>query len=117
MKALRVLPPQSEKRVQRAVVELYELVGGFVYNLSQARASHQTEGLPDLIVFLPARGTHYLPAQLIVVAHEVKRQGGMLRRQQEEFRDRWIRAGRRHVVGGVAEAKELLVDINLIERT
>ena len=58
-------PVPLEKEVQAAVVNFYRLVGCQVKSTSQARASKVALGLPDLLVFWPARRTFWF--------HEVKR--------------------------------------------
>src|SRR5581483_3324266 len=56
-----------------------EQTGCAVYRLSQARASKQTPGLPDLIAFTPRH------TMLLI---ETKRPGGRLRDAQRKFAER-----------------------------
>ena len=44
-----------EKRVQKAIVDAAEALGFVVSSFSQARASKQTPGIPDLFLTHPAR--------------------------------------------------------------
>lgn len=98
--------PASERAVQQAVAALYRGVGAVVASTSQPRASRVTAGLPDLIVLLPrGRG---------VVFHEVKAAGGRQRAAQAEFQTACRMADVPYVLGGVAEARAVLVDIGLL---
>lgn len=103
----KVVPPKpTEKATQRDVVKLFEAAGCQVYNLSQARASKQTAGLPDLWVFCPRRRCAWW--------WETKRPGGKLRPEQREFRERCHASGIRYEFGGVPEAVELLRALQLV---
>lgn len=93
------LPVPLEAGVYEAVVALLTLAGCKVYRLSQVRASRQSPGIPDLYVFGPTTGAWF----------EVKRPGGRLRPEQREFRERCEARRIEHVVGGVDEAKRLLL--------
>lgn len=96
---LRALTP-SEKQVQAAVMRLYTLAGCAVYNLSQARATNQTPGLPDLYVFHPATGAAWW--------HEVKKPGGRPSPAQREFQARCAACGVAYLLGGLEEAEARL---------
>lgn len=74
---------RSEKQIQAAIVEAVETLGGSVYDLSQDRATRQTPGLPDLLVWYRTSWTWA----------EVKRPAGQLSPAQETFRDRCLAAG------------------------
>jgi hypothetical protein len=67
----------TEKDVYEACVSLLEQTGSAVYRLSQARASRQTPGLPDLIAFTPR------PRKMLCI--EVKKPGGRVRLAQLHF--------------------------------
>ena len=94
--ARRAIVP-SEKQVQAAVVRLYTLAGCAVYNLSQARATMQSPGLPDLYVFHADTGTAWW--------HEVKRPGGKPSPAQLEFQARCAACGVPYLLGGLEEAE------------
>jgi len=69
----------TEKDIYEQCVSLLEQTGCAVYRLSQARASKQTPGLPDLIAFTPRH------TMLLI---ETKRPGGRLRDAQRKFAER-----------------------------
>lgn len=92
----RTCRPPLEKDVQRAVVAFYRQVGCAVKSTSQARRSKVALGLPDLLVFWPARGAFWF--------HETKRPGGKLSADQVAFRALAESSGQAFVVGGVREA-------------
>jgi hypothetical protein len=90
-----------EKDVQLEGVTLYEQHGCMVYNLSQARASKQSEGLPDSWIFPPeGHGPGWW--------HEWKRPGGARTTAQERFKLRCDESGTPYVCGGVEAAREML---------
>lgn len=97
------LPRPTEKQVQRAVRQLYELHGCAVYDLSQPRATMQTAGLPDLYVVWESSGAAWW--------HEVKRPGGRATLAQLEFRERCRAAGIDYVIGGVEVAAAMLLRV------
>lgn len=99
-------PRALEKQVQADVVRLYQTFACTVHNLSQPRATMQTEGLPDLYVQHLKSGTTWW--------HECKRPGGKLSAHQAAFRDREAKCRRTVVVGGVQEAKVMLAMLGLI---
>lgn len=90
------LPAPLEKDVQRAVVKFYRTVGCRVLSTSQARRSKVALGLPDLLVFWPARGAFWF--------HEVKREGGKLSEDQVDFQNLCRNCSEDFVVGGLAAA-------------
>ncbi len=100
--AVRVL----EKREQHEIVKRLRVCGFVVYWLSQARASKQTPGLPDLWF------VHR--SEPIAGWFEAKRQvGGRLSPAQQEFRAHCDRTGIRHLVGDRYFAERWLVDVGL----
>lgn len=98
--ARRKLVP-TEKQVQSAVRRLYELHGCSVYDLSQPRATMQTEGVPDLYVVDPqARAAWW---------HEVKRPGGKQSVGQRAFQAQCATVGVTYLLGGVDVARDHLL--------
>ncbi|SRR5581483_7123475 len=75
-----------------AAVRVLRATGWTVYRLSQARASRQTPGLPDLWAFHPV-----LRLELTV---EVKSGAGRPTPEQEEFAQFRALCQRDHVIGG-----------------
>jgi hypothetical protein len=98
----------SEKRVQAAVVRLYESLRCKVYVLSQPRATMQTPGLPDLWVFAPSVGRAWW--------HETKAEGGKPSPAQVVFEERCGSCGVGHVIGGMEAAKNHLRAVGLVAR-
>jgi len=91
-----------EKSEQSEVMKLYRAYGCHVYNLSQARATKQTPGLPDLWV---TRGEH-------AWWHETKRPvSGKPSPAQEVFAQECLAAGIVHVLGGLSVARLRLLAI------
>lgn len=90
-----------EKEEQAAVVKIFREAGCKVYNLSQARKTKQTPGLPDLwVVHLPSRRAFWF---------EVKRtRGGVMSEFQKDFASECNECGVRHFVGDRAEARRAL---------
>jgi hypothetical protein len=103
-------PRVPERVVQRQVVGLLRALGAHVYVLGTVRprgdypGTHQTPGLPDLLVFLRGR----------LLCIEVKAAGGRLRPGQVLFREDCLQAGIAHVVGGVDEVLAWLMGQGLI---
>jgi hypothetical protein len=95
----RTLPAPLEKDVQRGVYRLLVQLGCGVYWMSQARATQQTAGVPDLLVFSPARGLFFV---------ECKRPGGQQSPAQRSFQLRSEAAGVRYILGGVVEVAEYM---------
>lgn len=94
-------PRVPEKAVQVQIVTLLRSIGARVYVLGTTRrrgdyhGTMQTEGLPDLLAFLPAKAGH-APRLLAV---EVKAAGGRARPEQLIFRDCCEATGVAHVLG------------------
>jgi hypothetical protein len=94
-----------EKIVQGKVVKLYKLAGCSVYSLSQARASKQTEGLPDLWIMAPAvRAAWWM---------ETKSATGKQSVAQRDFQARCLLSGVSYVLGGLEDAQAKLVSVGL----
>jgi hypothetical protein len=109
------VPNVLEKDEQAYIAKLFRGFGCKVYNLSQARASKQTPGLPDLwvvngaIVEIRARSDHS-----IAFWFEVKRAHRRPNlNAQRGLRSRVRAASVRHYVGDRRIAAKLLVDIGL----
>lgn len=94
-----------EKDVQQRVRKLYEAAGAVVYNLSQARASKQTPGLPDLWVFHVAADASWW--------HETKRPGGDRTEAQEQFKERCRLTHTKYTCGGVDAARQMLTRLGI----
>lgn len=92
-----------EKEIQRDVYKIYRAFGCELYWMSQARATRQTAGVPDLIVFHPRTRSMFY--------HECKTPRGKLSPAQVVFQEQCTRAGITVVVGGVDAAEEQLVAI------
>lgn len=105
---MTTLPRPSEKQVQRAVRQLYELHGCAVYDLSQPRATMQTPGLPDLWVVWGAMGAAWW--------HEVKRPGGRATPAQLAFARLSRAAGIECVTGGTEAAAQQLARVREVQR-
>jgi len=106
-------PPENvaalEKETQSAVVKLFRAFGCRVYSLSQARATKQTPGIPDLwVVHTAARLAWWW---------ETKRpKGGRLSPAQVDFAAECDAAGVRHGVGSRADAEAWLIGLGLAVR-
>ena len=94
-----------EKAEQAHIVQLLRSIGGRVYVMGTHRrrgdfyGTMQTEGIPDLMAFLPARRfTDERPAFLFI---ECKASGGHLRPEQRVFQEQCDAAKIRHLVGGL----------------
>lgn len=95
-----------EKEEQAFIAKLFRGFGCKVYNLSQARATKQTPGLPDLWVIHRAAKLAWW--------FECKRAwGGKLSDAQADFLGECHDAGVRIVVGDRRAAAKLLVDVGL----
>jgi len=91
-----------EKSEQAEVIKLYRAYGCHVYSLSQARATKQTPGLPDLYVFRPPHAWW----------HETKRPvSGNPSPAQKVFSDECLASFVNHTMGGLAAARATLVRI------
>lgn len=93
-----------EKAEQAAITKMAKAAGMTVYSLSQARASKQTPGLPDLWLAHPGRS--------FAGWFEVKRQcGGVPSEAQLRFRLEALAAGVTHGIGDRYEFARWLVDL------
>jgi hypothetical protein len=97
--------PPREKAVQRAVYALYVAHGCRVFWLSQARATGQTAGLPDLYVFHEGVGASWW--------HEVKPPTGALSDAQRDFQRLCTATLTRHVTGGEEAARRMLAALGI----
>ena len=105
----------SEKVVQRRICELLALVHAKVYTIGRPprrdavhKGTGQTPGIPDLLVFLPKRGSGLFgghPHQLWI---EVKAVRGRLSEEQKAFRDWCALAGIPHLVGDLDTVRAYL---------
>lgn len=108
-----------EKVVQRQIMDLFLVHGAKVCTTSQYRASHVTEGMPDLYCIHRKAGGWWF---------EVKRPRKLasfdrfrpetwepepLSPAQQEFRDLCLAAGVAHFWGGYREAKAALVTLGI----
>ena len=96
----------SERAEQAAVVQLLHTLGATVFVLGTVRrrgdhpGTMQTPGLPDLLVWLPAR-TGTSTWRLVFI--ECKAAGGRLRPEQRAFREHCGAAGVDHIVGTLGD--------------
>lgn len=98
--------PPHERDVQRAVRQRYLEAGCVVYWLSQARATGQTTGVPDLYVFhRGARASWW---------HEVKPPTGDLSPAQRAFQEHCAATATHHVTGGLEAVEQLLRVLGLL---
>lgn len=96
---------RAEKEIQREIYQIYRAHGCELYWLSQARATRQTAGVPDLIVFHSrTRSAWY---------HEVKTPAGDQSLGQVVFAELCTAVGWKYVLGGIASAAEQLRAIGL----
>lgn len=101
-----------EKHIQNEIIKLYKAFGCVVYSLSQARASKQSPGLPDICCFY--EGPDFTTS--FSFWHEVKTPGGKSSEAQLEFQIRCKRTGVDYVLGGVLAAEAYLIKMGLAER-
>lgn len=103
---------QPEKTQQEQGLALLRSLGATVYRLGVRRragdwqGTMQTEGLPDVMAFLPVRG---VPGARTFLAWEVKAPGGRLRPEQLEFQALCFNAGVAHVAGDLTQLMHWLV--------
>lgn len=97
-----------EKEIQAQVMKLYRAFGCVVYNLSQARASKQSPGLPDLYVV--HRGIHQ------AWWHETKTPFGKQSVAQKYFGEIHTKTPIRYVLGGVRAAEEQMITLAIAVR-
>jgi hypothetical protein len=98
-----------EKAEQAHIVQLLRSVGGQVYVMGTTRrrgdyaGTMQTEGIPDLMAFLPARNASEAlgRAARVFLFVEVKARGGRLRPEQIEFQTCCVLADVAHITGGL----------------
>lgn len=103
--AARILEKQEQVEVRKLLIAY----GFKVYNLSQARATKQTPGLPDLWC------VH--KREPIAFWFETKRQvGGQLSPAQVDFQAECLRCDVKHFVGHRHNVVELLLSLGLAER-
>lgn len=109
--------PPLEKVEQQHIVQLVRSLGGAVYILGTKRrkgdyqGTNQTPGVPDLLAFVPVRGSG-------VVLHcyiEVKRKGGVMSEAQEGFQAACMRSGVRHVVGTYDDVLAMFIDWGVLD--
>lgn len=96
----------SEKQEQAFVIKLFRGFGCTVYSLSQARASKQTPGLPDLWVVHRA-------AKLAFWFETKRSSGGKVSPAQLEFAHDCYATGIAHYIGDRRVAVDILVDAGL----
>lgn len=90
---------RSEADEQRYVYHLLVKCGAAVYWMSQPRATMQSRGVPDLLVFHPLRGFAFV---------EVKAENGRMSTPQREFQHLCGEAGIVYIVGGVEKVRDWL---------
>jgi hypothetical protein len=116
-------PLGDEKSEQGSIVNLTGQIGGKVYVLGSRRAvccgvcgspttdpsTRQTEGLPDLEIFLPPPRARAGVVSWTFLVVECKGRGGTLSEAQVEFRQLSLAAGVPHLVGGLDEYVAYLI--------
>jgi hypothetical protein len=98
--------PDTEKRIQQRIMLLLRAAGFRVFNLSQARATNQSPGLPDLLLMHPVLG--------VEATFEVKAPKGRVSAPQQEFSDLREKCGRRHLIGGYDVVETWLLELGLL---
>lgn len=107
----RSIPVRLEKFEQQDGVKLLRSLGAVVYTIGTVRprgdhpGTAMSPGLPDVICFLPRRGT----AGRTLVVWEVKAPGGRLRPEQREFASLCFDAGVSHCTGDLTALMVWLV--------
>ena len=110
----------SEKVEQAHIVQLLRSIGSRVYVLGTHRrrgdypGTMQTEGVPDLMVFLPARDPE-TPSRRLFLFVEVKAHSGRMRPEQAAFRELCLDADVVHRVGGLDDLIAWLVDRDYVK--
>lgn len=105
---LRLVPRVPERVEQQHIVQLIRSIGGAVYVLGTTRrrgdypGTMQTPGIPDLYAILPVTYES--------VWIEVKAEGGMLRPEQQQFRELCEKGHVAHIVGGLSTVLAWLVE-------
>jgi hypothetical protein len=105
---------RREKEIQAEIVKLYRAFGCRVYNLSQARATKQTPGLPDMWVVSMDSGL--ARASKLAWWHEVKTPKGEQSEAQREFQIECKLCYVGYVVGGVQAAEAQLLTFGIAVR-
>lgn len=115
-----LIPPirrqQPEKAQQEQGIALLRSLGGAVFRLGGHRRSSdyqgtmQTPGLPDVMAFLPHRGS----GVRTFVCWEVKAPGGRLRPEQLAFQTHCFDAGVAHVAGDLTALMHWLVSAGFL---
>jgi len=85
----------SEKDVERQCDSLMAQLGWVAIRFSQARASHQTEGIPDR--------RYYHAGRRLALWFEAKAPNGRQRPAQKQFQKMCESCGEVYVLGGVDE--------------
>lgn len=99
-------PQAPEKRAQLLSKRLYGAAGCVVFDTSQPFRAAITPGVPDLLVFHPARGAFWF--------HEVKAGKGALSPDQRRFQMLCGDCHIAHVVGDETAARHHLEAMGLI---
>jgi len=108
-----------EKTVQAHIVQLLRSLGGKVFVLGTRRrggdypGTMQSEGVPDLLAFLPSRAE---PGRQLFLVIECKARGGRLRPDQEIFRALCVSAGVVHITGDLDAVIAWLIDQGYLKR-
>jgi hypothetical protein len=97
-----------EKEIQRDVWRLYRKHGCQVWWMSQPRATKQTPGPGDLIVFHARTGNAWW--------HETKTSTGEQEPAQKVFEEYCLTCDWQYVLGGIAAAENQLIKIGVAER-
>lgn len=97
---------ETEKRIQQKIMTLLRLVGFRVWNLSQARATNQSPGLPDVFAMHPTL--------CVEVTIEVKTPKGRASEPQREFAELRRRCARPHLIGGMDVVEGWLIELGLM---
>lgn len=112
----RRAPRQIEAGQQEQGIALLRSMGAKVYRLGVRRrkgdyaGTMQTEGLPDVLAFIPHRGA----GVRTFVAWECKAPGGRLRPEQIEFATHCFEAGVAHVTGDLTALMAWLVQAKFL---
>jgi hypothetical protein len=115
------VPRISEKTEQAHIVQLLRSIGAAVYVMGVHRrrgdyaGTMQTEGIPDLMAFLPARGGDGAIGARVFLFIECKAKGGRLRPEQAAFREHCLNADVIHRVGGYDDLIAWLADRDYVK--
>lgn len=106
----------SEKVEQAGIIALIRALGGYVWELSQRRATQQTPGIGDLYCVVPARAGEFPPAIALWV--EAKRsRGGRVSPAQKHFQQCCALALAVHVTGSLAAVEQWAIERGLLQIT